>query len=253
MAIPQSLKALVLWELVWCPVRGFSRRFTSQNDLGVLVSWGCLQKCSQGSSMVGSVALLAGRRYLKEGTPVSLCRPIRLFKQWSPRYWNFLRNFLLGEGKGWSLVPARKGTCLLGRGFMKLWQLTGSSCKTNWVLDIEGLMYDCLLTYISCLPFGIKPHVGTGGVGIGSLFLLFLMWPHWYISLLTVTYLFSWITRDEWLGLALTGSDPNDTVTAGQEEKQPLKLLCVKQKWQGHHTGSNQPGNGSSHASPPPW
>lgn len=65
--------------------------------------------------MAGSVAIPAGRRYLKEGIPVSLCRLIRLFKQWSPRYWNFLRNFLLGEGKG--LVPAREGTCLLGRGF----------------------------------------------------------------------------------------------------------------------------------------
>lgn len=80
----------------------------------------------------------------------------RLLRQWTTRNWNSLRNFMAGEGKGWSLVPARGGTCLLERCHVPL--------RTNRNPDNSGGQDHsliCLVRYTSCLLFKPEPHART--------------------------------------------------------------------------------------------
>lgn len=130
---------------------------------------------------------------------------IRLVRKWSPRNWNFEGNFMLGEGKGWSLVPARGGTCLLERGFLLFWQLVRLPCEqVDWSRDAEGsgtrrphLVQDCLAmhTFTLYLNLRSRPRRWTSGMDHCTSPFIFPVRQHWINlpSLLFMTiHLLNW-------------------------------------------------------------
>lgn len=63
------------------------------------------------------------------------------FETMDPKKLELSRSLMLRERKGWSLAPARRQVCLLGRDFTDLWQLVTSSClrdRSQWWAGPHG-------------------------------------------------------------------------------------------------------------------
>lgn len=181
-----------------------------------------------------------GRNELREskGTPTAFSELM------VPKDLEFPRSLLLGEGNGWSLVPARISQKEISHNSDNLSEYFARDTGAEAMMMTRTTSWSELLSYVH-LVLKAKPHIRTGkmdlgkGINVVPLF-LFLMWPRRWNHcsfLLLVGFILMRISDQTWVvrearaySVTLHKSTKTHMTMPGCGEKPWENVYC----WYGH-------------------
>lgn len=111
-----------------------------------------------------------------------------------------------GEEKaGWSLTPAREGTCLL-QDFTGCWGLSRTPFRRDWSPDKDGSEKNVAIPWLGLLNYILYSTLTVDLRGHWISLSFFLMWPNWIIvPFLSLKLLCCWSTDQICLSLVCVG------------------------------------------------